>query len=237
MQEMTETNESLSVQMVTIMEMQEAKEKDLKEMGDLNKNRELELAQLTNRFNDLQAEFEELQLEKSKHNQAETELNQTINHLKTDKEEAKEFLEVLQKQNDELIRQLEEITMKLRQNEDLVEAQKHKTIETDVFLSDTRKKLDEKVQRVSELEIEQDKMAACIVELEQKCGAEKSKLVNMEDQILNYDNAVIKFNETIATSQKKIDDLEDAEMFSSSISESALILNFSNSFLAFSYLA
>ena len=123
MQEMTETNESLGVQVVTITEMQEAKEKQLKEMCDLKKNRELELSQLTNRFNDLQAEFEELQLDKSRHHQIETELIQTINDLKTDKEQAKESLGVLQKQNDELTRQLEEITMKLQSD---IDVQKNK---------------------------------------------------------------------------------------------------------------
>ena len=94
MQEMRETNESLTFQMV-------------KEMADLKKNQEHELSQLTNRFNNLEARNEELQLENLRHHQVETELNQTINHLKADKEKAKEFWEVLQKQNDELTRQLE----------------------------------------------------------------------------------------------------------------------------------
>ena len=127
MQEMMETNESLSVQMVTVTEMQEAREKELKEMSDLKKNRELELSQLTDRFNDLQEKMEDLKLENSRIKQVESELNETMNHLKTDKEEAKEFLEVLQKQNLGLTRQLEDITMKLRQNEAPVEAKRQKT--------------------------------------------------------------------------------------------------------------
>ena len=53
-------------------------------------------------------------------------------------------------------------------------------------------------------------MVACIVELEQKCGNEKCKVAKMEDKIQKFDTAYIKFNNTIATLQKKIDDFEDA---------------------------
>ena len=62
------------------------------------------------------------------------------------------------------------------ENEGIVESQKNKNNETDLILSESRKRFNEKDHRVTELEVEQDKMVACIVELEQKCGAEKCKV-------------------------------------------------------------
>ena len=162
MQEIEEANEELNQELVKASELCDSKEKDKKEMDDLIKTKEHELTQITHRFADLQREFEELQSDKSVIYQNEGVLKQTILNLKSEKEETKEFLEILQKQNDELIRQIEEITMKLRQSEDIVDAQKHKNMETEFILKDIKKKFEEKSRRVSELENEEDKMAACI---------------------------------------------------------------------------
>merc|ERR1712088_1074784 len=52
-------------------------------------------------------------------------------------------------------------------------------------------------------------MAACIVELEQKCGEEKKKAIKLEDQNLNHEIHIQKLNDSLKSGQKKIDDLED----------------------------
>ena len=98
MQEIEEANEELNQELVKASELCDSKEKDKKEMDDLIKTKEHELTQITHRFADLQREFEELQSDKSMIYQNEGVLKQTILNLRSEKEETKEFLEILQKQ-------------------------------------------------------------------------------------------------------------------------------------------
>ena len=97
-------------------------EKELREALDLLRNKEHELYLMSTRFTELQAEVDELQTEKTTLAQSVAEQSQTCLTLKTDKEEAKEFVEILQKQTDELIRQIEDYNIKMRQTEDFIEA-------------------------------------------------------------------------------------------------------------------
>ena len=62
MLKMTGNNESLTFQIVTFTEMQEAREREVKDLEDLFNSGYLEVTQLTNRFNSIQAELEELYL-------------------------------------------------------------------------------------------------------------------------------------------------------------------------------
>ena len=62
MLEMTGNNESLTFQIVTFTEMQEAREREVKDLEDLFNSGYLEVTQLTNRFNSIQAELEKLYL-------------------------------------------------------------------------------------------------------------------------------------------------------------------------------
>merc|ERR1712012_1289382 len=113
MKDLESTNEEVNDRLGTALKDPENKENDLKENIDLLKTKEFDLNQIATRFSDLQAEYEDLQSDKVTSYQTENQLQQTILTLKAEKDEAKEFLEVLKKQNDELIRQLEEITLKL----------------------------------------------------------------------------------------------------------------------------
>merc|ERR1740124_145690 len=151
------------------------------EIDVLMKTKEADFNQISNRFEDLQIECSIFLIPHINR------LSQNILNLKAEKEEAKDFLEVLQKQNDELICQNQESSTKLRQTEDVVETGKHRILELEKLHSFSKKSLEEKHNRVEELEKEEDRMANCIVELEQKCGVEKSKLKSLTDKMSEYE--------------------------------------------------
>merc|ERR1711892_1052078 len=211
--EMVKTIEDLNEKLSKAKDLCEMKEKDIKEMHTLMKIKESDFNQISSRFEDLQTEFEDLQVEKSTFIQNNACLAQSIAHLRNEKEEAKEFLEVLQRQNDELICQYEESSTKLRHSEDIIETLKEKNQDIDRSLSCSRKALDENLNRVEELEKEEDRMANCIVELEQKCGIEKSKLKTVTDRMSDYDELIQKLKDSEEINLKKIDDLDDASSY------------------------
>jgi len=211
--EMVKTVEDLNERLTKSQDLCEIREKDIKEIDVLMKTKEADFNQISNRFEDLQIEYEDLQVEKSVLIQNINGLSQNILYLKAEKEEAKDFLEVLQRQNDELICQNEESSTKLRQTEDIVETGKHRILELEKLHSFSRKSLEEKHNRVEELEKEEDRMANCIVELEQKCGVEKSKLKSLTDKMSEYEELIQKLKDAEEMFLKKIDDLDDASSY------------------------
>ena len=85
--------------------------------------------------------------------------------------------------------------------------------ELESSLAACRTALEEKSNRVTELETEEDRMANCIVELEQKCGAEKCKLSAMSDRFAQSGERIQKLIDADEVNLKKIDDLEDASTY------------------------
>jgi len=106
------------------------------------KTKEADFNQISNRFEDLQIECSIFLIPHINR------LSQNILNLKAEKEEAKDFLEVLQKQNDELICQNQESSTKLRQTEDIVETGKHRILELEKLHSFSKKSLEEKQKKV-----------------------------------------------------------------------------------------
>merc|ERR1712106_164137 len=102
---------------------------------------------------------------------------------------------------------------KLRHSEDIIETLKEKNQDIDRSLSCSRKALEENLNRVEELEKEEDRIANCIVELGQKCGIEKSKLKTVTDRMSDYDELIQKLKDSEEINLKKIDDLDDASSY------------------------